>query len=70
MIALQPGDEGRFLGDFAIKFEDPDLLAEVRSVIRNGAAQQLEVTRREDGHVFLLRMTPYHRIADAIGAPS
>ena len=25
-------------------------------MIRNGAAQQLEVTRREDGHVFLLRI--------------
>ena len=66
VIALQPGDEGRFLGDFALKFEAPDLLAEVRSVVRDGAAQQVEVTRRDDGHVFLLRITPYHRVADAI----
>ena len=66
VIALQSGDEGRFLGDFALKFEDPGLLAEVRSVIRDGTVQQVEVTRREDGHVFLLRITPYHRVADAI----
>ena len=66
MIALQSGDEGRFLGDFALKFEHSGLLADVRKVIRDGVGQQVEITRREDGHVFLLRITPYHTAHDAI----
>jgi two-component system, chemotaxis family, CheB/CheR fusion protein len=66
VIALQPGDEGRFLGDFALKFEHPSLLGDVRGVIRDGIHRQVEVTRREDGHVFLLRITPYHTSHDLI----
>ena len=66
VIALQAGDEGRFLGDFALKFEHPALLGDVRRVIRDGAGQQVEVTRRNDGRVFLLRITPYHNAQDRI----
>ena len=66
VIALQAGDEGRFLGDFALKFEHPALLGDVRSVIRDSEGQQVEVTRRKDGRVFLLRITPYHNAQDRI----
>ncbi len=66
VIALQPGDEGRFLGDFALKFEHPGLLGEVAKVIRDGIGQRVEITRREDGHVFLLRITPYRTAPETI----
>ena len=63
MIALLPGDEGRFLGDFALKFEHPGLLDDVRAVITDSVGRQVEVARHDDGRVFLLRITPY-RISD------
>jgi two-component system, chemotaxis family, CheB/CheR fusion protein len=66
VIALQAGDEGRCLGDFALKFEHPGLLGDVRSVIRDGISRQVEVVRRTDGQAFLLRITPYHTAQDRI----
>ncbi len=63
VIALLPGDEGRFLGDFALKFEHPELLDDVRAVVTDSVGRQVEVARHEDGRVFLLRITPY-RISD------
>ncbi len=66
VVALQPGDEGRLLGDFALRFEHPGLLADVQRTIRDGHHQQVEVTRREDGHVFLLRIKPYRTAPQTI----
>ncbi len=59
VIAVQQGDEGRLVGDFALRFEYPGLLDDVRSAIRDGTTQEVEIVRREDGRVFMLRIAPY-----------
>ncbi len=59
VIAVQQGDEGRLVGDFALKFDHPHLLDDVRAAIRDGTTQEVEIIRRKDGRVFMLRIAPY-----------
>ena len=59
VIAVRPGDEGRLVGDFALKFEYARLLDDVRAAVGGGAIQEVEVTRSEDGRIYLLRIAPY-----------
>ncbi len=66
MIAVQQGDEGRLIGDFALKFDHPDLLDDVRAAIRDGTTREVEIVRREDARVFMLRIAPYRTPEQAI----
>jgi two-component system CheB/CheR fusion protein len=62
---LQPGDEGRPLGDIASRLRDPDFAADLAAVMADGRTASAEVPA-DDGRTVLRRATPYRTGGGAI----
>ena len=65
LFNIMPSDQGRLLSHVTHRLSDAHILGDIQQVMETRVPIEREV-ERDDGHTYLMRLTPYHMTADHI----
>ena len=66
MFRLIDNDIGRSILDIATRFNDKNLITDLKTVIKNASVKQREVQHSDDQRSFMLRILPYRHLDNVI----